>query len=167
LFRHRLPVPRIILFIFIFSLLAVAPAVHAEAMTFRLGASGHCGAPCPTVIVAEGEITNGTPNDFLDFVRGNLGSNSYAIVFLNSPGGKVVAAIELGKIFRRRGIAAAVAQADSSFENGRIRFTGAKCYSACVYALMGAKQRIVPRQSTVGLHRMFASEPVITHAPFA
>jgi hypothetical protein len=29
------------------------------------------------------------------------------------------------------------------------------CYSACVYALMGGKKRVIPPQSRVGLHRMY------------
>ncbi len=145
------------LLIQVLALLAFAPAAGAEdAMSFRLAASRGCGGgSCPQVIAAEGEITNRTPADFVDFFRQNLsGSSSGVLVLINSPGGKVVAAMELGKAFRRMGAAAMVGRVD----NGGHRFAGGSCFSACVYALMGAKKRIVPRNSKVALHRMFAYE---------
>ena len=40
----------------------------AQAMTFRLEAmrlGGPCGAHCPQVIVADGQISNSTPDEFL------------------------------------------------------------------------------------------------------
>ncbi|MFM9152903.1 MAG: hypothetical protein ACKOPC_04745, partial [Methylocystis sp.] len=30
-----------------------------------------------------------------------------------------------------------------------------RCYSACVYALMGGSRRVIPPESRVGVHRMF------------
>ena len=36
--------------------------------------------------------------------------------------------------------------------------TGGGCYSACVYALMGAEKRVIPHGSKVGIHRMFTYE---------
>jgi hypothetical protein len=160
LFRYRLTAPRVMIFIIVLGVLPLAGEVHGEeAMTFRFASTGTCAAPCSKVIAAEGEITDRTPQDFLDFIHGNsLGSNSDAIIFINSPGGKVVAAMELGKIFRRTGIAAAVARAEIRSDNRPIRIAGGSCFSACVYALMGAKTRVIPRQSRVGLHRMFAYE---------
>ncbi len=143
-------------------LLALAVAPHqasAQEMTFRLvsvGEQAKCGESCPVVIAAEGEITNGTPGAFINFVESNVGrTNLHAIVFLDSPGGKVVASMELGKIMRRIGAAAIVGRVDPEASNGMSEFLAARCLSACVYALMGAKKRVIPPQSLVGIHRMF------------
>ncbi|WOJ89345.1 hypothetical protein RZS28_16335 [Methylocapsa polymorpha] len=148
------------LLISVLALVALAKGVQAQdAMTFRLGSTGQCAGPCPEVITAEGEIADRTPGDFVNFVRGNSpGGNPNAVIFINSPGGKVVAAMELGKIFRRMGVSAVVGRPEPRLDGGPIRFSGASCFSACVYALMGAKTRVIPRQSRVGLHRMFAYE---------
>lgn len=156
------------LFLYVLGLLAFTEAVQAaETMTFRLASTGKCGVSCPKVIAAEGEITDRTPRDFVDFVYGNLpGRHLDALVLIDSPGGKVVAAMELGKVFRRIGVAAMVARAEPPFDSGPIRFSGGSCFSACVYALMGAKKRVVPRQSKVGLHRMFAYESGADPADF-
>jgi hypothetical protein len=137
-------------------------AAAQNAMRFRLASIGDprkCGAACPQVIAAEGEIVNSTPDSLRAFLGVNLhGKNLHAIVFLHSPGGKVVAAMEIGKIFRQMGIAAVVARAGLGSARGLTQFTGGDCFSACVYALMGAKKRVIPAQSKVGLHRMFAYE---------
>jgi hypothetical protein len=141
--------------------LSIAPRpARAQDMTFRLvsvGDRARCGNSCPVVISADGEITNETPDAFLSFVEGNVGSsNVHAVVFLNSPGGKVVASMQFGKILRQIGAAAIVARADPEASNRRFsEFVAARCLSACVYALMGGKKRVVPPQSLVGIHRMF------------
>ena len=135
----------------------------SAAMTFRLAAAGEyatCGAKCPQIIVAEGEILERTPSDFVNFLRANrFTRNVYAVVMIHSPGGRVVASMELGRLLRKAGAAVIVARAFDSGGNGGVaHFAAARCYSACVYALMGAKKRVVPPQSKVGIHRMFLYE---------
>lgn len=134
---------------------AALPA-FAAPMTFRLATVGDpakCRSKCVQVIVAEGEITERTPAVFAAFVRQQR-SNARArgVVFLHSPGGRVVASMQLGQLLRRAGAAVVVARP------GPEGFRTARCYSACVYALMGAKKRVVPRGSAVGIHRMFMYE---------
>ena len=135
-------------------------AAHAEEMSFQLvsvGDPGRCGRNCPAVIAAEGEIADSTPAQFLEFVRENVGqANLHAVIFLNSPGGKVAASMELGRAFRRIGAAVIVAQVDPNSPGGARSFIGGRCLSACVYALIGAKKRVIPPESLVGIHRMFA-----------
>jgi hypothetical protein len=137
-----------------------APTTRADEMTFELVSVGNpaqCGSRCPAVIAATGEITDETPAQFFDFVRGNINqSNLHAVVFLDSPGGKVAAAMELGREFRRIGAAAIVAHVDPDSARGISSFVGARCLSACVYALIGARKRVIPPESLVGIHRMFA-----------
>jgi hypothetical protein len=136
-----------------------APARAGEPMTFRLlplENSSRCGYECPQAIVADGEITNSTPQEFLSFVSTHLQGNVRAVVFLNSPGGRVVASMELGQIFRKLGVAAIVARAGQTY--GGTAVAAGHCFSACVYALMGGSKRIIPPQSKVGVHRMFQYE---------
>lgn len=148
--------PAFALFALLFGACGTSVAAHAENMRFSLtpvGNPNRCGAHCPAVITAEGEITDRTPYAFLNFVHENIGRNNlHAVIFLNSPGGKVVAAMELGKVWRRLGAAVIVGRA----EPGRAsQFLAARCESACVYALIGAKKRVIPPGSIVGVHRMF------------
>jgi hypothetical protein len=135
---------------------------RAEDMSFRLvsvGDQARCRGGCPAVIAAEGEITDQTPAEFAQFVRSNIGrADLHAIVFLDSPGGKVVAAMELGRIWRRLGVAAIVGRANSAYPGSTTQFLAARCLSACVYALIGAKKRVIPPVSIVGVHRMFFYE---------
>ena len=145
------------------ALVCYAETARAEDMRFRsvtVGDSAICGAACPEVIAAEGEITNRTPAAFLEFVRTHAPhKNLHAIVFLHSPGGKVLASMELGRMLRRAGAAAVVARAiPDDTGDGRTHFTGARCFSACVYALMGGKKRVIPPESLVGIHRMYAHQ---------
>jgi hypothetical protein len=136
-----------------------APVKAGEPMTFRLlplEDSSRCGYECAQAIVADGEITNSTPQEFLSFVSTHLQGNVRAVVFLNSPGGRVVASMELGQIFRRLGVAAIVARAGQTY--GGTALAAGHCFSACVYALMGGSKRIIPPQSKVGVHRMFQYE---------
>lgn len=143
--------------------LVVAPlAAHAAEMSFRLvdfGDPARCRASCPQVIAAEGEITARTPQAFLDFVAKHIGSGRlHSIILLHSQGGQVVASMELGQNFRKIGAAAIVARAPSSGAAPDGAILSGRCYSACVYALMGATTRVAPPQSRVGIHRMFMFE---------
>ena len=132
----------------------------ASAMNFDLvpfGDPARCGQKCPMVIQATGEITNQTPREFYDFLTRNIRDTRVrSIVFIHSPGGGVEASMRLGKMFRQTGVAAIVARvAPAPPGSGpALQVPGARCFSACVYALMGAKKRVVPRDSLVGIHRM-------------
>jgi len=136
------------------ALAAGALAAQAQAMTFRLESLGG-GAKA---IVAEGQITNSTPGEFLEFLRENASNRELrTVVFLNSEGGYVVASMELGRIFRRIGAATVVARLAPSAGRGG-RFLSARCLSACVYAFMGGRKRVAPQGSALGIHRMFANQ---------
>jgi hypothetical protein len=135
-----------------------ASAAGAEEMGFRVVGlnAGNCRSNCPKVIAAEGEIGEGTPDAFLNFVAQNVGGgNLHGIVLLDSPGGKVVASMELGQAIRRLGMAVIVARPAADLSTGTMALVSGRCYSACVYALMGGKKRVIPRHSRVGIHRMF------------
>ncbi len=116
-----------------------------------------CGAQCPAVVIAEGVIEAETPSAFVEFARTSavpLGVRS--VVFINSPGGNVLASMELGTAFRRLHVAAIVAgYATSGALSGPV---AGECVSACVYALMGAVRRVAPTMSQIALHRMSVVE---------
>ena len=137
-------------------------SARAEAeMTFRvvqIGRSSLCGYSCPTIISATGQITQSTPSRFLDFIQQNYDRrNLHAVVFLDSPGGRVFASMEFGTLLRKVGAAAVVARVYPDGNGGSV-ITNAQCFSACVYALMGARKRVIPSSSQIGIHRMFAYE---------
>jgi hypothetical protein len=150
-----------ILAVYALGLLALAvltgSGAQAEEMTFRVVGlnSGNCGARCPKVIAAEGEIGDATPDAFVNFIAQNVGGgNLHGIVLLDSPGGKVVASMELGQAIRRLGMGVIVARPAAGSRDAMDLVAG-RCYSACVYALMGGARRVIPPQSRVGVHRMF------------
>ena len=128
-------------------LLASATGGAANAMTFQ--PTYVDGRPA---IVAIGQITLDTPSEFAA-VPAAQGTQ----VYLNSPGGNVGAAVSLGALFRSRGVTAVVA----GVTEGGVAVPGA-CYSACVYALVGASHRVVPGRSRVGIHRMQAATADLT-----
>ncbi len=137
-----------------------AGSAAATDMRFSLVGYGQgCGAKCPQVIAAEGEITAKTPQAFTDFVGAHIQSGQlHSIVLINSPGGRVVAAMEWGRALRKLGMAAVVAKVVPGAKKADLWVIPGRCYSACVYALMGAKKRVALPQSRVGIHRMFMYE---------
>ena len=145
-------------------LVAFAPHRNARAeneMTFQavqIGHPGSCGSSCPTIIAATGQITQSTPARFLQFVEENYDRrNLHAVVFLDSPGGRVLAAMEFGTLLRKIGAAAVIARVYPDSAGGSV-MTNAQCFSACVYAFMGARKRVIPATSQIGIHRMFVYE---------
>jgi len=138
------------------AILLTPASALAAPMTFRTVAvvdSQKCGARCAQVIVAEGEITERTPEEFLAFVRSQRANRAMrGVVVLNSHGGRVMASMELGRVFRAAGVAVVVGRAAGG------GLAAGRCYSACVYALMGARKRVIPDESRIGIHRMFAYE---------
>ena len=134
-----------------------ASAAFAGDMSFRIARlnAPACGVKCPEIVVADGVIESDTPDRFVEFVRAAGSARPVrSVVLINSPGGNVVAAMELGVIFRKLHVAAIVAgYASSGAYSGPV---SGKCASACVYAFMGAVSRVAPPESRVTLHRMSA-----------
>jgi hypothetical protein len=134
------------------------PATAATAMSFELVTlgDGRCGANCPRVISAQGEIGDETPDALLGFLGDHLrGGGVRSTMLLDSPGGKVVASMEFGQTLRRLGMAVIVARPTTETASTGDLAAG-QCYSACVYALMGGRKRVIPPQSRIGIHRMYA-----------
>ena len=141
--------------------LCAAPAAFAQTMSFKLvpvGDPSQCRGQCLELIAAEGEITDATPKAFVDFISANLGDRRIrSVVLFHSPGGDVRASMQLGLMLRKIGAATVVARANGSQEilAGQSGITAGRCYSACVYALMGGKKRVIPPGSRIGIHRAY------------
>ena len=67
----------------------------------------------------------------------------------------MLASMEMGAVLRKAGAEVVVARLAADGDGGAAVIS-ADCFSACVYALMGASKRVIPVQSHVGIHRMFA-----------
>ena len=133
-------------------------SARAEEMSFhavRL-ANAACGDTCPAAIEAVGQITPNTPARFLAFLQ-SQGGNVRRTVVLASPGGNVLASMELGLLLRQAGATAIVARIYGEGRGGAT-LTDGQCFSACVYAFLGARKRVVLDRSEIGIHRMFEVE---------
>ncbi len=74
---------------------------------------------------------------------------SRAVVYLNSPGGSLVTAMQLGRALRAHGFDTRVGARTAD----AVRATAGTCHSACPFSLAGGVQRSVEAGSTIGLHR--------------
>ena len=127
--------------IFAMALLVLALATgqaRAQApMTFRLaGNGGNCDG-CEW-IVADGVITLDTPSTFRRFVMTMPGGVSMHVA-LNSPGGNVLAAMELGRLIRERRYTTSVGRTVP--EDRWSTTIAGECNSACAIAFLGGIQR--------------------------
>jgi hypothetical protein len=128
--------------------------------TVRVTAGPACRPDCPVVIVASGDIALDTPDRFSDFLRRSaVPGQTRNVVLVHSAGGNVAGALRLGQIWRQLGTTVIVARpvgATSIFDPDAGRARGlapAHCASACVFALMGARRRIIPDRSLVAVHQ--------------
>lgn len=78
-----------------------------------------------------------------------------ATVVLNSPGGVVVQALELGREFRRRAITTAVGRTLRTGDNRTTISPSAVCNSMCVFVLLGGVKRFVPEAAHVSVHQIW------------
>lgn len=133
---------RLIAFALLAVFLALAPASAGAqgAMRFSWGSNGgNCGAPC-NWIAADGTIGPDTPKDFSRFIGPNLRPGE--LVFLNSPGGSLTAALEFGRQLRHAGVLVAVGKSQTDPSSRTLeQVVPGFCLSACVFAFMGGAQR--------------------------
>ena len=143
----------------------------SSTMRFRFV---NTGGNCHTChwIDASGEITRETPHDFMNFVRHaeaqGIGTE-HSLIALNSPGGDVVAGIQLGEAVRAQRLSTVVA---SSLEEGigdglkTFELRPGVCQSACFFAFIGGVRRLFELKvdgvqvsgSSLGVHRFATRE---------
>jgi hypothetical protein len=130
-------------------------------------ASTTCEPNCPEWIAARGEILPGTPARFRKVFK-QLGNRKLPIL-IESPGGSIQAAVEIGKLIRKKGLEVGVAKtliapcADESelcktlakrgVSLAIATSYGAYCNSACPMILSGGVQRYVSDRAYVGVHK--------------
>lgn len=93
--------------------------------------------------LVEGEIGQSDVRAFRTAAKSPLALKGEIVVILDSLGGDVDAAIEIGRILRSFPTAYTIVSKDS------------KCYSSCIYVLAGGHRRIAHGQ--IGIHRAFSS----------
>ncbi len=155
-----------------FFITTVAASARMQFTAVSLG-DGTCGTKCPIVIQAEGRITREAANDFIAIAkRASDEGRLLNMVLIHSPGGSVVGSMMLGATFRTLGTTVVVARVNRGggffsspsvdSRSGRVipqgAVTNAMCNSACVYAVMGGKKRVIPTDSRMGVHRMQSEE---------
>ena len=133
------------------------------------GGPNACGPGCASWIAAEGLIDDGAA-ERLRHLLDTLGSRKLP-VFFYSPGGDTVESLGIGRLLRRRGLAAGVAVTvpDGCMQSHEVEdcsrqmrqpqppeaallTDGAACNSACVYALLGAAKREIAPTARLGVH---------------
>lgn len=110
---------------------------------------------CATRILAQGEITAGTPREFLAFVERERVAYPVTVCF-DSPGGNVAGAIGLGRAIRARGFDTCLEDEYSEELPNRPLRTVVEapvCASACTFAFLGGLKRDLSDRVRFGVHQ--------------
>jgi len=148
---------------------AAAPPTDNNFLPMRFellteGPADACTGPCRQLVAAAGMLTADTPRQFLAFVRDNApqtGAGS-ATVVLESDGGSVLGAIDLGRAIRRLGFSTSVGRVIAREAKGHGKYgeinTHADCQSMCTFVLLGGIQRQVPLDARVLVHQIWLGD---------
>jgi hypothetical protein len=113
-----------------------ADGALAKPMTFSLGKNGR--------LIATGMIAPGSAQAFASEV--NARGEYIKTIVLDSPGGSVGDALEMGRLIRARGFATEV-------EQNRV------CVSSCPLVFTGGVRRAAGANAIIGVHQVFAPDP--------
>jgi len=132
---------------------AALPAV-AQEMTFKV-LTDRAGCGTCVWLQASGEITAETSVSFKSFLQQNP---FVSVVQIDSVGGNLGAALEMGELVRSRNLAMVVGGASvrssSSGDQIATRVAG-QCLSACVYLLAAGQSRSQVLDSVIGVHQFY------------
>jgi hypothetical protein len=136
-----------------------------------------CEPQCPEWIAAQGKIEEGTAVRFKKVLR-QIGDRKVPLL-IDSSGGRVSDAFEIGRLIRARGLDVAVSgtelvpclpsdQACRQAATRTIRLglplaTQSKCASACAFVLAAGARRLVGSTAFVGLHRIRTFRVLLTY----
>lgn len=157
--------------LFIFAPIAAAQ-VPGAPMQFMLvhadPGSGDCRPEgCADWIAAEGMIDAKSPGDLRELLA-SIGNRKLPII-VNSPGGNVAAAMEMGEIIRKHGLSVAVGGTRlrscpndqplcgdgwRAGAKGIVYSVGARCFSACPFVLAAGIRRVISPFGIVGVHQV-------------
>ncbi len=145
-------------------------ADNSSPMRFTLFAEGSpeaCATTCRPLIGAAGMVTADTSRQFITFVRDNAlqaaqAGQAGATVVLESDGGSVLGALDLGRAIRRFGFATTVGRVVERRSTTYIKYgditTRADCQSMCSFVLLGGVQRYVPPAARVLVHQIWLGD---------
>jgi hypothetical protein len=109
-------------------------------------------------VYAQGEITPGTANRFLSFLRlHNVLPGEE--VMLNSPGGSLIDGMAIGEIIRNQKLNTEVGVQGDTYGSGG-------CYSSCTLAFLGGVSRYVDSTSQFGVHQFSSSVKISSDQAF-
>ena len=136
---------------------------HVVPMAFTLiteGPADACAGKCRQLIAASGMITADTPRQFLAFTRESQATD--ATVVLESDGGSVLGALDLGRAIRRLGFATTVGRVIERRTKGGGRLgeinPRVDCQSMCTFVLLGGVKRSVPADARVLVHQIWLGD---------
>ena len=156
---------------------ATPPAAPPPAIVFYIATGGpnSCGHGCNQWIAADGTIDESAAQRLRQLLRKLAGRK--LPVFLHSPGGNGVAAMEVGRLLRKERLTASVGRTapdgcdrDKLYDDtckalkhdgvtAELDDTVTMCNSACVYVLAGAFERLVPAGAQLGIHSARVKPP--------
>ncbi len=125
-------------------------------MTFFLASNGGNCVGCEWV-AAQGEITPDTPEVFRQFIE--LSGSPYRLVF-HSPGGNLIAGIQLGEMIRQTGATTMIGETvrmEAQYGESETTIPGV-CASACTFAFIGGTERFVSDDDRLGVHQFYSSD---------
>ena len=111
--------------------------VLRQPLEIKLGSGG--------ALTVTGTILPGSAATFAG--RGRvLSPNTSKTVALDSPGGSVTDALEMGRLIREKGFATSVA-------------AGSLCASSCPLVFAGGKERVAAPGAAIAVHQIYAATP--------
>jgi hypothetical protein len=128
----------------------VDPALDTEYLHITAVAPGYAGRPASDgrwFIYLQGYIDTGAAARLAQVLDKEHVES--AVVYLDSPGGHIVEAMALGRIFRERRYATSVGTRAADGASPR----AGRCFSACPIAYAGGLQRSLEPGSVLGIHR--------------
>jgi hypothetical protein len=156
----------------------VLAKLRSEPMIFVVatGEPNACGRGCTEWIAGQGRFDEGAAQRFREFLA--VSAKRDLPIFFNSDGGLLREAVQIGSILRENRMTAGVARTvvegcqlgfplddacrrlmQSKREHtARLYYGGARCASACVYAMVGASTRHVDPGATLRIHSSMGRE---------
>jgi hypothetical protein len=134
-----------------------APSMRFE-WRVEPGTAG-CGKECRRWLYAAGPITPQTPDDFTSFAAPH--DLTGATLVLDSEGGSVSGAMELGRKVRALGMRTTVGRLAARTGSDAVPVApapDAACSSMCGFVLLAGVQRHVPREASVNVHQIWLAK---------
>jgi hypothetical protein len=105
-------------------------------------------------VFAEGEIDVGSDERLLHFLRENNVPKG-SVIWLDSPGGSLMAGMKLGKVIRDYELFTYIGKDENQHKYETA--SPGECYSACALAFLGGSYRFYMEGSEYGVHRFHSS----------